>query len=55
MAQLWLSGRYHRAVYVLSAEDGQLTKRIDVGNGPHRLCIRPQLGRYSLSHTGITR
>jgi hypothetical protein len=53
--QLWLSGRYHRAVYVLSAEDGQLTKRIDVGNGPHRLCIRPQLGRYSLSHTGITR
>ena len=54
-AQLWLSGRYDHAVYVLSAVDGRLIKRIDVGNGPHGLCVWPQPGRYSLGHTGITR
>ncbi len=53
--QLWLSGRYDHAVYVLSAVDGRLIKRIDVGNGPHGLCVWPQPGRYSLGHTGITR
>jgi DNA-binding beta-propeller fold protein YncE len=53
--QLWLSGRYDRAVYVISAADGHLIKRIDVGNGPHGLCVWPQPGRYSLGHTGITR
>ena len=53
--QLWLSGRYDHAVYVLSALDGRLIKRIEVGNGPHGLCVWPQPGRYSLGHTGITR
>jgi DNA-binding beta-propeller fold protein YncE len=53
--QLWLSGRYNRAVYVLSTDDGHLIKRIPVGRGPHGLCVWPQPGRYSLGHTGITR
>lgn len=53
--QLWLSGRYSRAVYVLSTDDGHLIRKIDVGNGPHGLCVWPQPGRYSLGHTGITR
>ncbi|MDT7698361.1 MAG: hypothetical protein QOJ30_686 [Pseudonocardiales bacterium] len=53
--QLWLSGRYDRAVYVLSTADGHLIHKIGVGNGPHGLCIWPQPGRYSLGHTGITR
>jgi len=53
--QLWLSGRYDHAVYVLSTEDGHLIKQIEVGNGPHGLCVWPQPGRYSLGHTGITR
>jgi DNA-binding beta-propeller fold protein YncE len=54
-SQLWLSGRYHRSVYVLSTADGQLLRRIPVGNGPHGLCVWPQPGRYSLGHTGVTR
>jgi DNA-binding beta-propeller fold protein YncE len=54
-SQLWLSGRYNRAVYVLSTDDGHLIKTIDVGAGPHGLCVWPQPGRYSLGHTGITR
>ncbi|SDG63825.1 DNA-binding beta-propeller fold protein YncE [Pseudonocardia oroxyli] len=53
--QLWLSGRYDRAVYVLSTADGSLIRKIDVGDGPHGLCVWPQPGRYSLGHTGITR
>lgn len=53
--QLWLSGRYHRAVYVLSTVDGTLLKTIPVGDGPHGLAVWPQPGRYSLGHTGITR
>lgn len=53
--QLWLSGRYSRAVYVLSTDDGHLIRKIDVGDGPHGLCVWPQPGRYSLGHTGITR
>jgi hypothetical protein len=53
--QLWLSGRYDRAVYVLSTADGHLLHKIDVGRGPHGLCVWPQPGRYSLGHTGITR
>jgi DNA-binding beta-propeller fold protein YncE len=53
--QLWLSGRYSRAVYVISTKNGRLIKRIPVGNGPHGLCVWPQPGRYSLGHTGITR
>ncbi|GAA4545472.1 YncE family protein [Pseudonocardia xishanensis] len=53
--QLWLSGRYDRAVYVLSTADGHLITKLDVGDGPHGLCVWPQPGRYSLGHTGITR
>ncbi len=54
-SQLWLSGRSHRAVYVLSTTDGHLIRKIPVGSGPHGLCVWPQPGRYSLGHTGITR
>ena len=54
-SQLWLSGRYDREIYVLSTVDGSLIRKIDVGNGPHGLCVWPQPGRYSLGHTGITR
>jgi DNA-binding beta-propeller fold protein YncE len=53
--QLWLSGRYNSAVYVLSTKDGTLLHTIPVGNEPHGLCVWPQPGRYSLGHTGITR
>ena len=53
--QLWLSGRYHGAVYVLSTADGHLIRKIGVGEQPHGLCVWPQPGRYSLGHTGITR
>ena len=42
-------------VYVLSTADGHLIRKIDVGRGPHGLCVWPQPGRYSLGHTGITR
>jgi YVTN family beta-propeller protein len=54
-SQLWLSGRYNQVVYVLSAGDGRLIRRIPVGPEPHGLCVWPQPGRYSLGHTGITR
>jgi YVTN family beta-propeller protein len=54
-SQLWLSGRYSKAVYVLSTKDGSLIREIPVDNGPHGLCVWPQPGRYSLGHTGITR
>jgi DNA-binding beta-propeller fold protein YncE len=54
-SQLWLSGRYHREVYVISTTDGHLLARIPVGNGPHGMCVWPQPGRYSLGHTGVTR
>ncbi|QDQ96321.1 hypothetical protein FO059_01875 [Tomitella fengzijianii] len=53
--QLWLSGRYDDAVYVLDTADGHLIKKIPVGDGPHGLAVWPQPGRYSLGHTGITR
>ncbi len=54
-SQLWLSGRYDRAVYVIDTADGRLIRTIDVGEGPHGLCVWPQPGRYSIGHTGITR
>ncbi|GAA3105064.1 hypothetical protein GCM10010464_80280 [Pseudonocardia yunnanensis] len=53
--QLWLSGRYDRAVYVIDTTDGRLIHTFRVGHGPHGLCVWPQPGRYSLGHTGITR
>ena len=52
---LWLSGRYHAAVYAISTTDGHLISNIHVPNRPHGLCVWPQPGRYSIGHTGITR
>ncbi len=54
-SQLWLSGRYHGEVYVLSTVDGRLLARIPVGSGPHGLTFWPQPGRYSLGHTSNLR
>jgi YVTN family beta-propeller protein len=52
---LWLSGRYNAEVYAISTTDGKLLARIQVGSGPHGLCVYPQPGRYSLGHTGVFR
>jgi YVTN family beta-propeller protein len=52
---LWLSGRYDGVVYAISTGDGHLLARIQVGAGPHGLCVYPQPGRYSLGHTGVFR
>jgi DNA-binding beta-propeller fold protein YncE len=52
---LWLSGRYNAAVYAISTVTGRLRATINVGLGPHGLCVWPQPGNYSLGHTGILR
>ena len=52
---LWLSGRYHSEVYAIDTTNGYLLARIQVGHGPHGLCVYPQPGRYSLGHTGVFR
>lgn len=52
---LWLSGRYNAEVYAISTVSGELLARINVGQGPHGLCVWPQPGRYSIGHTGILR
>jgi sugar lactone lactonase YvrE len=52
---LWLSGRYHSEVYAIDTTNGHLLARIQVGHGPHGLCVYPQPGRYSLGHTGVFR
>jgi YVTN family beta-propeller protein len=52
---LWLSGRYHAAVYAISTVDGHLIANIHIPHRPHGLCVWPQPGRYSIGHTGITR
>jgi YVTN family beta-propeller protein len=52
---LWLSGRYNNQVYAIDTANGHLIARINVGIGPHGLCVWPQPGRYSLGHTGILR
>jgi YVTN family beta-propeller protein len=52
---LWLSGRYSGEVYAIDTSNGKLLGRIEVGKGPHGLCVYPQPGRYSLGHTGIFR
>jgi YVTN family beta-propeller protein len=52
---LWLSGRYNSAVYAISTGTGRLLHRINVGRGPHGMCVWPQPGRYSIGHTGILR
>jgi YVTN family beta-propeller protein len=52
---LWLSGRYNAEVYAISTINGELLARVNVGEGPHGLCVWPQPGRYSIGHTGILR
>ena len=52
---LWLGGRYHHEVYAIDTTTGRLLARINVGKGPHGVCIYPQPGRYSLGHTGNLR
>ena len=52
---LWLSGRYNSVVYAINTQTGRLRAMIQVGQGPHGLCVWPQPGRYSLGHTGIMR
>lgn len=54
-SELWLSGRYHRVVYVIDTATGHVTHRIPVDAGPHGLCVWPQPGSYSLGHTGNLR
>lgn len=53
--QLWLAGRYNGVVYVFSTATGKLLHKINVGQGPHGLCVYPQPGRFSLGHTGVFR
>ena len=50
--RLWLTGRYHRSVYVIDTRTGELLHTIKVGKGPHGLCLFPQPGSLSLGHTG---
>jgi YVTN family beta-propeller protein len=52
--QLWLSGRYDNAVYVIDTASGEV-KSIPVKTEPHGLTVWPQPGRYSLGHTGNLR
>ncbi|HWF25606.1 MAG TPA: hypothetical protein VG275_09170 [Solirubrobacteraceae bacterium] len=52
---LWLSGRYNAVVYAIDTRTGHVRATINVGQGPHGLCVWPQPGRYSLGHTGILR
>ena len=52
--QLWLSGRYDNAVYVIDTTNGNV-KSIPVKTEPHGLTVWPQPGRYSLGHTGNLR
>ena len=52
---LWLSGRYNGEIYAFDTSSGKLLARINVGKGPHGLCVFPQPGRYSLGHTGNMR
>jgi len=54
-SQLWLSGRYSSAVYVIDTTTGQTIKTIPTRPGPHGLLVWPQPGRISLGHTGNMR
>jgi YVTN family beta-propeller protein len=55
VAPLWASGRFDRAVYVISTSSGALLQRIPVGSQPHGLAYFPNVGRYSLGHNGVYR
>lgn len=54
-SQLWLSGRYSSAVYVVDTTSGRLIREFRTDAGPHGLLVWPQPGRFSLGHTGNTR
>ncbi len=54
-SQLWLSGRYSSAVYVIDTATGRTITTIPVKPGPHGLLVWPQPGRISLGHTGNMR
>ena len=41
---LWLTGRYDGEVYAISTRTGRLLHRIQVGSGPHGMCVWPQPG-----------
>ena len=53
--QLWASGRYHAAVYVMSTVTGQLLAKIRVGSQDHGLTYFPNVGLHSLGHNGVYR
>ncbi|MBG1231546.1 hypothetical protein F8B91_04285 [Aestuariivirga litoralis] len=52
--ELWLAGRYDGEVYAIDTSNGAVTK-INVGIEPHGLTVWPQVGRFSLGHTGNMR
>jgi DNA-binding beta-propeller fold protein YncE len=52
--QLWLSGRFDSAAYMIDTTSGAVTK-FRVGAEPHGLAVWPQPGRYSQGHTGNMR
>ena len=50
--QLWLSGRFNSAAYIIDTTSDAVTK-FRVGAEPHGLTVWPQPGRYSKGHTWI--
>src|SRR5215212_7675391 len=53
--QLWVSGRYDGAVYVVDTRTGELLATIFTGAQPHGLTYFPNPGRFSLGHNGVYR
>jgi YVTN family beta-propeller protein len=53
--QLWASGRYHKAVYVMDTTTGTLMYKIAVGAEDHGLTYFPNVGAHSLGHNGVYR
>jgi YVTN family beta-propeller protein len=53
--QLWASGRYNSAVYVMNTVTGKLIAKIAVGAGAHGLTYFPNVGLHSLGHNGVYR
>ena len=53
--QLWVSGRYDGAVYVVDTRSGALLATVYTGFEPHGLCYFPNPGRFSLGHNGVYR
>jgi DNA-binding beta-propeller fold protein YncE len=53
--QLWTSGRFHGAIYVVDTRTGQLFQTIRTGTAPHGLTYFPQQGPISVGHNGVYR